>query len=281
MPFEFFTLGGSQLWEDVFFYQKWRIQRNYKTKEYRLLDPWDIRRCDGGFENCRRAFLEYIEIYEISRQRGHMVILLHGLGDSKNIFKPLWREVLKEGLMAAAVNYPSTKKRIDSHVRQIEFLLNNLEDVQEVSFVTKGVGGIILRKLFSIESPWQKRLKINRVVQVCPPNQGSRWLAKLNKSKLCKWLLGPLLKEASPSEMIFIPKFPQEIEFGIISTDFPGRGLTSLLPESLRRSLPTLSEADLGNAKDIIHINNVNYNVFNNKKVVSACTNFLTKGKFS
>lgn len=147
MRFEFFTMGGSQLWEDVFFYQKWRIQRNYRTKEYRLLDPWDVQRHSGGFENCRRAFLDYIEIYEISRQRGHMVIMLHGLGDSKNIFKPLWRAVLKEGMMAAAINYPSTRKRIDSHVRQLDFLLNHLEDVQEVSFVTKGVGGIVLRKL--------------------------------------------------------------------------------------------------------------------------------------
>ena len=48
MRFEFFTMGGSQLWEDVFFYQKWRIQRNYRTKEYRLLDPWDIQRHTAG-----------------------------------------------------------------------------------------------------------------------------------------------------------------------------------------------------------------------------------------
>lgn len=281
MKFEFFTLGGSQLWEDVFFYQKWRIQRNYRTKEYRLLDPWDIQRHCGGFENCRRAFLEYIEIYELSRQRGHMVIMLHGLADSKNIFKPLWREVLKEGMMAAAINYPSTRKRIDSHVRQLEFLLNNLEDVQEVSFVTKGIGGLVLRKLLNLESPWQKRLKINRIVQVCPPNQGSRLFAKLSKSGLFRWFLGPILKEASPNEMIFIPKFPQTTEFGVISTDFPGKSLTNLLPESVRKALPTQGEAGLEGAKDVIHINNVNYNVFNNKKVVNACINFLTKGKFS
>ena len=68
MRFDFFTLGGSQFWEDVFFYQKWRIQRNYKTKQYRLLDNWDIRRAEGRFENCRRAFLKYIEVFQLSRQ---------------------------------------------------------------------------------------------------------------------------------------------------------------------------------------------------------------------
>ena len=281
MRFEFFTMGGSQLWEDVFFYQKWRIQRNYRTKEYRLLDPWDIQRHSGGFENCRRAFLDYIEIYEISRQRGHMVIMLHGLGDSKNIFKPLWRAVLKEGMMAAAINYPSTRKRIDSHVRQLEFLLNHLEDVQEVSFVTKGVGGIVLRKLMALESPWQKKLKIRRIVQVCPPNQGSRLFAKLEKYSFFRWLLGPILKEVSPNNMIFIPNFPKGTEFGIIATDFPGKNLTNMLSESLKKSLPTPGESDLEGSKEVIHVSNVNYNVFNNYKVVKACVKFLTKGKFN
>ena len=106
MRFDFFTLGGSQFWEDVFFYQKWRIQRNYKTKQYRLLDNWDIRRAEGRFENCRRAFLKYIEVFQLSRQKGHMVIMLHGLGESKNIFKPLWREALKNGYQPCAVCLP-------------------------------------------------------------------------------------------------------------------------------------------------------------------------------
>lgn len=280
MTFMFFTLGGSQLWEDVFFYQKWRIQRNYDTKEYRLLDPWDIRRHGGSFEDCRRAFLTYIELYEISRQRGHMIIMLHGLGDSKNIFKPLWREALKDGFMAAAINYPSTKKRIDSHVRQLEFLLNNLEDVQEVSFVTKGIGGIILRKLMAIESPWKKNLKIGRIVQVNPTNQGSRLFAKMSKYRVCQWILGPMLKEVAPNEMMFIPNFPDNTEFGIIATDLPFRGMLNYLPHSIKKLLPSKSEVELHNAKEIIFIKNVNYNVFNNKKVVNACVNFLKKGKF-
>ena len=207
--------------------------------------------------------------------------MLHGLGDSKNIFKPLWRAVLKEGMMAAAINYPSTRKRIDSHVRQLDFLLNHLEDVQEVSFVTKGVGGIVLRKLMALESPWQTKLKIRRIVQVCPPNQGSKLFAKLEKYSFFRWLLGPILKEVSPNNMIFIPNFPKGTEFGIIATDFPGKNLTNMLSESLKKSLPTPGESDLEGAKEVIHVSNVNYNVFNNDKVVKACVKFLTKGKFN
>lgn len=123
MGFEFFTFGGSQFWADVFFYQKWRIQRNCVSKSYRLLDSWDIVRHRGTFEECRKAFVNYIDIYELPRQSGPMIVMLHGFGENKNIFKPLWRKALDRGYMAAAVNYPSMQCNIESHVRQLIFCL--------------------------------------------------------------------------------------------------------------------------------------------------------------
>ena len=79
----------------------------------------------------------------------------------------------------------------------------------------------------------------------------------------------------------FHSNFPKETEFGIIATDFPGKNLTNMLSESLKKSLPTPGESDLEGAKEVIHVSNVNYNVFNNDKVVKACVKFLTKGKFN
>ena len=97
MKFNFFTFGGSQFWEDVFFYQKWRIQRNCHSKIYRLLDKWDIKRAEGSFETCRKAFVKCIEVYEIPRQKGELVILLHGISETKSIFRPLWKMLVNEG----------------------------------------------------------------------------------------------------------------------------------------------------------------------------------------
>lgn len=280
MLFDFFTLGGSQFWEDVFFYQKWRIQRNCNSKTYRLLDNWDIKRHEGSFEDCRLAFVKYIEIYELSRQKGHMVIMLHGLGDSKNIFKPLWRKAIEAGYMAAAINYPSTRKNLDSQVRQLEFLLNHLEDVQEVSFVTKGVGGIVLRKLMSLESPWQQSIKISRIVEVSPPNQGSAFLTKLGEYKLFRFILGPMLKELSKNDVNKIPDFSKNIEVGIISRKSAMLGFGHLLPKSFKNSLPSSSEVKLINAKETINIKGSEINPFKNPRIVNACVNFLKKGNF-
>ena len=89
-----------------------------------------------------------------------------------------------------------------------------------------------------------------------------------------------MLSEISPNNMVFIPNFPKGTDFGIISTDFPGQNFAKYVSESFQKSLPTPREADLEGAADMIYIRNVNYNVFNNAKVVQACVRFLTKGKF-
>ena len=280
MGFEFFTFGGSQFWADVFFYQKWRIQRNCVSKSYRLLDSWDIVRHRGTFEECRKAFVNYIDIYELPRQSGPMIVMLHGFGENKNIFKPLWRKALDRGYMAAAVNYPSMQCNIESHVRQLIFLLNNMEDTEEVSFVSSGVGGILLRKLFSINAPWQQKLRIGRIVQVCPPNHGCRLIHKLSRNPLTRWIFGPMTEELSEENIAKIPEFPPEVKVGIIYCRIPNKGFYAWLPERIRKLLPDKNESKLAGVTDFIEISNSQRNVFKNRSVISAVMNFIDLGRF-
>ena len=278
---DFYTFGGGFAWEDVFFYQKWRIQRNYITKQCRLLDNWDIRRYEGSFDECRSAFLKYIEIYELSRQRGHMIVMIPGFGESKNIFKPMWRAALKEGYMAAAVNYPSTQKRISGHIRQLDFFLNHLEDVQEVSFITSGVGALILRGLFSLDTPWKKKFKIGRIVEIAPPNHGNPLLVKLARYKICDFVMGPMAQELTPRKTELIPYYPKGIEAGMI-----------LLPESFLKktmnfffniknnNMNAREEKKRLGATDAIEIKNFKFNAFESAEIVEKTLQFLNFGKF-
>ena len=282
MKDDFYTMGGGHFWEDVFFYQKWRIQRNSKTKEFRLLDQWDIRRYEGGFEECRQAFVKYISLYQLPRQKGHMIIMIHGLGQTKNIFRPLWRKAIESGYMAAAINYPSIRRRIDSHVKQFNFLLNHLEDVQEVSFVSVGIGGIILRKLLASKEPWTTKLKINRAVQICPPNQGAYRWAQWGKNKLVRRIFGPMVDEMDEQyAAATFPKLPKGRELGIIVTNKKGCGLLRFLPEKWQRYFNTAEESQLDGAKEMIYIPNRHWNPLNNQRIVNACINFIKNGQFN
>lgn len=276
----FYTMGGGHFWEDVFFYQKWRIQRNYINKHCRLLDNWDICRMEGSFDECRKAFIKYIEAFEIARQKGHMIIMLPGLGESKNIFKPLWRAALKEGYLAAAINYPSTQKDLDGHVRQLDFLLNHLEDVDQVSFVAKGIGCIILKKLFMLDTPWRKKLKMGRIVEVEPLNHGSELLHALSNNSLLNFIIGPTAKEMSPYNIERLPPLPKGIETGVIVS----RPLTTGIIEKITgKTMPEYSleeEQHFEKAKDIVEIKCRKLNMFKCPRIVDAAMSFLMTGKF-
>lgn len=222
MKFDFFTFGGSVFWEDVFFYQKWRIQRNCFTKRYRLLDSWDIRRASGSFEACQKAFIKYIKSYEITRQQGSMVILLHGYADSKNIFKPLWRKLVLTNSAVAALNYPSLFRSSLASAYQLLFFLNHIDDIDEVSFVTKGAGNLVLQ--YALNQPiemqsFQNRIHIKNIVEINPVIKESLLSEILAKLKLFRFLLGPMLQDFSEKNVKKVPNIPSGINFLRIFSD--------------------------------------------------------------
>ena len=277
---DFYTLGGSHFWEDVFFYQKWRIQRNYINKKYRLLDNWDIRRHEGSFEECREAFVKYIEAHEIARPNGHMIIMIHSIGQSKNVFKPMWRRALKDGHMAAAINYPSTQKGLESHIRQFHFFLEHLEDVDTVSFVTLGAGNTIVQELFKEPAPWQSRLKFERCVFVNPFVEGSKLIKKLCKRSLMNFIIGPMGKDLTQENIDkLVPVL--SLESGVIMTNKSFWVKFLELITLSRQKKRSNNEIKLfTGAKDVIEISNYRRNVFDNAKVSNAVMSFLEKGAF-
>lgn len=281
MKFNFFTFGGSQFWEDVFFYQKWRIQRNCHSKTYRLLDNWDIKRAEGSFETCRKAFVKFIEAYEIPRQSGELIILLHGLGETKSIFRPLWKKLVKEGYNVAAINYPSTRKPMKYHIRQLEFFLNHCEDINKVSFITKGAGCLLFRMLVANTYGWQDNFKIGKVININPINRGSDFFDIISRFAPFNWLFGPMLKECRPIDAQSISRLPAEIDTGIIFCETWPEKIFSPIVEKFK-GMPLkfeVSEKDF--ASKITTVKNTYCNVFNNPEVLDACLKFLKDGKFN
>lgn len=280
MKFNFFTMGGSQFWEDVFFYQKWRIQRHYKSKKYRLLDNWDIQRASGTFEECRKAFVKFIEVYEIPRQSGNLVILLHGLGETKSIFRPLWKAFIDKGYNVAAINYPSTRKPMRYHIRQLEFFLTHCEDIHNVSFITKGEGCLLLRMLLSGTYGWQDNFKIDKVININPINSGSDLFEILSRYKIFNYIFGPMLKEGSPRQAQSISKLPAETNLGLIFCETWINKLTAPIVERFK-SLPLKSDVPESSfSKKQLRIKNNKLKIFNNEELLNACIEFVEKGNF-
>lgn len=280
MSFTFFTLGGMQLWEDVYFYQKWRIQRSCLTGNCRLLDNWDIRRASGNFEQCRKEFEKYREIYQLGAPRSHAVLMLHGLGRSKNMFSRMAQQIEAAGFEPVAINFPSTRKDLKSHLRQLDFLLGNLEGIKEISFIGHGIGGIILRGLLNSNAQWQQKLSIGRSVQINPPNRGNRLAEKILQYRIGKWLLGPAARQCESANMAKMPGFPKDREFAVLTTENPRLArLADYLPHSWQKALPRKVDSILLGAQENQNIKINNFNAAANPKIIHACINFIKSGK--
>ena len=279
MGFDFFTFGGSQLWEDVFFYQKWRIQRHYHSKRYRLLDNWDIRRASGSFEDCRKAFVKFVEVYEIPRQEGEIVILLHGLGETKNSFRLLQTKLIQAGYNVAAVNYPSTRKSIYHTINQLEFFLNHCEDVNKVSFITKGAGCLVLRSLLSNTYGWQDKFRLNKIININPINCGSDLFDLMSRYKIFNLIFGPMLKECSPQAVHSISRLPSDISKSLIFCDTYKSRILRPFIDKFKGVTIASDEKETDFSDNYINIKNRYFNVLNNPETIKHCLNFLSNGK--
>jgi len=278
MKFDFFTFGGSIFWEDVFFYQKWRIQRNCITKTYRLLDSWDIRRESGSFEKCQKAFVKYIDCYEITKQQGKLIILLHGYGDSKNIFKPLWRKFILTNATTAALNYPSLFRASLETAHQVLFFLNHIEDIDEVSFVTKGAGSLVLRQMFNLPMEllnFKNNMRIRSIVEINPVIKESLWCDFLCKFRVFRFLLGPMAQEMQERSLKYMPDLPPE--YNVLKI-FSQSKTYRLLLKVLKIIHFPVNEFKY-KKKGAIFVEGTTFKTLNNEQVLNYTVKFINNGK--
>jgi hypothetical protein len=278
MKFDFFTFGGSVFWEDVFFYKKWRIQRNCYTKRYRLLDSWDIRRASGTFEDCQKAFIRYIDCYEITKQRGDMIVLLHGYADSKNIFKPLWRRFMRTKANVAALNYPSLVRNAQGVAHQILFFLNHIESINKVSFVTKGCGNLVLRQMFNLPlelQTFRQNMRIGNIVEINPVERRNLLCELIVRVKFFRFLFGPFLNDFTESGLKNLPSLPSECN--VLKIFSPS--ITQRIFNKLLNLLPFYAKDDTESSPNDIFIKETYFTPLKNEQVLDFTIKFINNGK--
>ncbi len=278
MSFNFFTFGGSLFWEDVFFYQKWRIQRHCFTKKYRLLDSWDIRRASGSFDVCQKAFIKYIECYEIPKQSNRMVILLHGYMDGKNIFKPLWRKLTLTNMAVAALNYPSLFRNSLSSAHQLLFFLNHMENIEELSFVTKGCGNLILRKTLNLPIEMQtfrNNTRIRNIVEVNPVLSGNIWCDLINKYRITRAIFGPMIYDMTENGVKSLPGIDSDIKCLVLFS----KSITNIVFSKILKICKFPIKENNYKAKNIVYLKRHYLNVMKNEEVLNNTVKFINNGK--
>lgn len=275
----FWTMGGKQFWADQYVLGGWRIQENVFTGHHRLLTPGDVRRAWGGYEECRAVFESIRAERSISPRSSHWVVLIHGIFRSADSMEPLREELENAGYEVLSVNYPSSRGGVPEHARQLASVLNRARgDARTISFVTHSMGGIVLRKLLSLDEPWQKDLRTGRIVMLAPPSKGSNVAATLNEWYPARLIAGAGLEDLTPEEVRTLP-FP-DTEFGIIAGSGPGEGGWNPLLEGDDDGTLKLENVKSEQATDFMTVESQHTLLLYNNRVASAVRQFLEQGTF-
>lgn len=215
MKFDFFTLGGRFLWEDIYNYRDWIIQRNIRKQKYRLLDPGYIRRDSGSFEQCKATLLKYIEACELEPLYEDTIIILHGYARTRNSTAALANSLKDLPANIIRINYASLRMGLNFHALMLEQFIKNLDTKGHLFIINVGAACLLTRKFIS-NSENYRAYKIARILDINPLNSGSDLAELLSKQKGSEQIFGPMLSDIQTKKALSLPKLPSEIEHGII-----------------------------------------------------------------
>ena len=206
------TLGGTQYWTDYSVCHGWRIQRNVRFGQFRLLKPNNRVAKTGTYEHCRQALRFVRQQPDFPPIPSTVLVGVHGLGRTRNSMSAIGRYVSEKGGFGwINFGYASTRAEIAEHARALRNALDELalfkreqdaksassggQDGIEFHFIAHSLGNIVIRRMLSdIEgrdaegkaADW----RVGRMVMLGPPNQGSAMANLLKKSKAFRFITG-------------------------------------------------------------------------------------------
>ncbi|MEI8018282.1 MAG: alpha/beta fold hydrolase [Schlesneria sp.] len=208
------TVGGRQFWGDVHHFQGWRIQQNVFSKDYRLIDPDDLCHTLGSFDDCHARLKRISAEKKLAPMKGPAVILIHGLLQSSRCMVKFGANIEKAGYSAVEFDYPSTQVSIPEAARYLNQLIQSLDGIDEINFVTHSMGGLVVRAYtMEYDDP-----RIKRMVMLGTPNQGAELADLTQQYWILRTAAGPGGRQLGTRTDGLIPKLPiPKFEFAVIA----------------------------------------------------------------
>ncbi|MBR4127660.1 MAG: hypothetical protein IKR09_08810 [Alphaproteobacteria bacterium] len=276
MSFPFFTCGGWFYWIDRYACSGWRIQESMWTHRCRLLDPFNIKRGSGSFDDCRDMLSDFLRAWEADKQKNKAVVLIHGLFQRPSSFYKM-AQTLQRNYEPIIFSYPTLRFGLMKSAAALNVMLENRPDLRQIDFVVCGMGGLILRQACALNPQWVS--KIGRSVFIAVPNQGYSWAKKWKDKWLYRRILGEAGKNILPETAQALPSVNGE--FGIIlGGKDDAKGIWPFFKED-NDGLLRVEEARCAGAKEeYMALNKSHFFLHKNDKLIEMTQSFLTTGRF-
>ena len=275
------TAGGTQVWTDHAYRAGHRIQEHSLTGHYRLLDPGNIRRAWGTFEQCESAMDQLVPKRTGDGQQ-HVAVLLHGLMRTSHSMKPLELALREKGVDdVIRFQYASTRRSIDDHANALRMILESQPPNAQFSFAGHSMGNIVVRRMIgelqSSGDPAGILPRCKSMVMLGPPNQGASISRRLAPTGIYGIVTGKGGMELGPEWHNFVaklatPPFP----FAIVAGDVSQKLVQNPLVDGEGDFVVSLEEAKLEGSEAFHTVPVLHSFLMNDPQAVKIAVDFIS-----
>ena len=279
VPFK--TYGGTQFWTDHQHTHGYRIQSNWMTNHWRLLDATDVRRAWGTRKQCEVALEDLLSDKKNTSEDNEYIVLLHGLMRSHQSMRSM-----EKTLQAAdcgtvlRFSYASTRNTIGDHAAALQEVLTGLPKGAKISFVAHSMGNIVVRHLLADlkeeGDPDGLLQRCGSMVMLGPPNQGAAIARRLAYTKVFGLVAGKTGLQLGPNWQqlvgnLAIPEFP----FSIIAGDLSQKNIRNPILGEASDFVVQVDETQLEGRESLTTVPVLHSTLMKNPKVQQLVIEFL------
>ena len=218
--------------------------------------------------------------YSVAEAKKECVILLHGMGRTKNSMNRLEKSLVKDNYIVWNESYPSRSECIEKlavdHIEKGLAFCNKAE-AKAIHFVTHSLGGIMVRYYLQDN----KIDNLGKIVMLSPPNKGSEVADFLKDVFVYKLVMGPAGQQLGtgpnslPNSMGSI-----EANLGIITGNKTLDPWFSPLIPGADDGKVSVESARLKEMSDFMVVESSHAFIMRNAQVIDQIKYFLKHGKF-
>jgi hypothetical protein len=273
------TMGGQQFWTDYRWHDGWRVQRNWLTDHWRVLDSSDVRRAWGSRQACMSKFEQHVQASQATPPT-RAVVLLHGLMRSSDSMEDMAEAIQNNGIQPISFGYASTQASIDEHAKALRELIDNLPPHTRLTLIGHSLGNIVARRaigMWQTEGDPQNVLKrLDHMVMLGPPNQGSSLATYLSGLGLFEKLTGTSGQELGVAWKEFQSKLATPpCPFMIVAGDVSQTALKNPLLDGQNDFIVTVEETQLDGAAETLVVPVLHAYLMSDRTVIDKTLKFI------
>jgi hypothetical protein len=187
-------------------------------------------------------------------------------------------------IACVSMAYASTRESIESHSAALRELVENLPGRPKLSFVGHSLGNIVVRHAIG---HWQREQsevlgRLDRVVMLGPPNQGSSLAKQLSRLKLFETITGSTGRHLGDAwEKIQSELATPPCPFAIVIGDISNSRIQNPFLDGPSDGIVTVEEAKLDGAAEIRTFPVLHSFLMSDQATVQAAVSFLLGGSLT